>query len=253
MPSTEEIISQIDELRNELKSFLKSPNIRQLNEQIDRWTNRAHILLSECGLTDDANRLSGAHHSVRMNDIGGNVMRKTQARDVVLAALRDEMHAHPDFYENRLRPTATVKQPAPQEGLKKKIFLGHGRNSLWARVQRHLQDELGLETEAWESESRSGTHVVDVLKKMLASCGFAVIVVVGEDTTASGSIRARQNVIHEIGLFQGRIGFERVAVLIQEGVEGFSNIDGLQRIYFPQERVETAFYELDRMLKREGF
>jgi predicted nucleotide-binding protein len=253
MPTTEEIISQIDELRNELKSFLKSSNFGQISEQIDRWTNRAHTLLAECGLPDDANRLSGASHGIRMNDLRGNVLRKANARDVVLAALRNDMHAHPNFYQGKLRQTLVAKQPAPHEELKTRIFLGHGRNSLWAKVQLHLQNDLGLETEAWESESRSGNHVIDVLKKMLASCGFAVIVAVGEDTLDSGIKRARPNVIHEIGLFQGRIGFEKVAVLIQEGVEGFSNIEGLQRIYFPQERIETAFYELDRMLKREGY
>jgi predicted nucleotide-binding protein len=253
MPTTEEIVGQIDELLKELKSFLTSSDYRKINEQIDRWTSRAHTLLSECGLVGDANRLSGAQHSIRMNDFAGNIVRKAKARQVVLAGLRDDMEAHPDFYRSRLRATTTAQQLPPLEAVKTKIFLGHGRNSLWAKVQLHLQDDLGLETEAWESESRSGSHVVDVLKNMLASCKFAVIVVVGEDTTLSGSKRARQNVIHEIGLFQGRIGFERVAVLIQEGVEGFSNVDGLQRIYFPQERVETAFYELDRMLKREGF
>jgi predicted nucleotide-binding protein len=252
MPTTEEIISQIDDLRNELQAFLKSPNIREMSERIDRWTNRAHIMLSESGLADDANRLSGAQHSVRMNDLAGNVLRKARARDTVLKGLRDDMQAHPDFYQGRLQPVGAPRSAQQPEKLATKIFLGHGRNSLWAKVQLHLQNDLGLEPVVWESESRSGEHVVDVLKKMLGSCGFAVIVVIGEDTTEFGSKRARQNVVHEIGLFQGRIGFERVAVLIQDGVEGFSNIDGLQRIYFPQERIEMAFHELDRMLKREG-
>jgi hypothetical protein len=29
----------------------------------------------------------------------------------------------------------------------------------------------------------------------------------GEDATAEGSTRARQNVVHEVGLFQGCLGF----------------------------------------------
>jgi predicted nucleotide-binding protein len=87
---------------------------------------------------------------------------------------------------------------------------------------------------------------------MLDSCTFAVLIVTGEDTTAEGTLRATQNVIHEIGLFQGRLGFDRVALLEQKGIEKFSNILGLQSIPFPNESIEAAFPELERTLKREG-
>lgn len=69
---------------------------------------------------------------------------------------------------------------------------------------------------------------------------------------AEGGVRARQNVVHEIGLFQGRLGFEKVAVLSQRGVEEFSNLAGLQVIPFSDDQIEGAFYELHRTLKREG-
>jgi predicted nucleotide-binding protein len=90
------------------------------------------------------------------------------------------------------------------------------------------------------------------LKAILESCIFAVIVATGEDAMAEGGVRARQNVVHEIGLFQGRLGFEKVAVLSQRGVEEFSNLAGLQVIPFSDDQIEGAFYELHRTLKREG-
>jgi predicted nucleotide-binding protein len=90
-----------------------------------------------------------------------------------------------------------------------------------------------------------------VLKQLLDSCTFAVLVQTGEDQASDGTVRARQNVVHEIGLFQGLLGFERVALVEQEGTESFSNIHGLQVIRFPGQKVEAAYYELDRMLVRE--
>lgn len=78
-----------------------------------------------------------------------------------------------------------------------------------------------------------------------------VIVVTAEDKTAKGDVRARQNVVHEIGLFQGRLGFEKVALLMQEGVEEFSNLAGLQHIPFKGNAIDGAFYRLDEMLRRE--
>jgi hypothetical protein len=57
---------------------------------------------------------------------------------------------------------------------------------------------------------------------------------------------------HQRGLFLARVKVEKVALLRQEGIEEFSNLGGLQVIPFPGERIEAAFYELARMLQREG-
>ena len=57
--------------------------------------------------------------------------------------------------------------------------------------------------------------------------------------------------IHEIGFFQGKLGFEKVAILKQDGVESFSNIDGIQYIPFSGDNISQTFYELQRVLKRE--
>jgi hypothetical protein len=63
--------------------------------------------------------------------------------------------------------------------------------------------------------------------------------------------RARQNVIHEAGLFQGRLGFRRAVLLKQDGLEDFTNVHGLQYIGFSGDRIDQTFFELGRVLKRE--
>jgi predicted nucleotide-binding protein len=257
MATVEEAIKGIDELREELRNLLAMPPSQEglLSARLDRWSNRAHTRLSEWGLPDDANSLSGARYRTMGDDWHGNLYRKAQAKDLIMAALREDMAAHPDHYEPRLalvgkRPQSATPEPVAAGLLR--VFLGHGRNKLWARVHIHLKDELRLDVEAWESEPRAGMHSVEILKNLLERCTFAVIVATGEDTTVQGEVRARQNVVHEIGLFQGHLGFEKVALLRQDGVEEFSNLAGLEVIQFPEERIEAAFYELDRMLKREG-
>ena len=43
---------------------------------------------------------------------------------------------------------------------------------------------------------------------MMSTSCFAFLIMTGEDEHADESKHARENVIHEAGLFQGRFGFE---------------------------------------------
>lgn len=70
---------------------------------------------------------------------------------------------------------------------------------------------------------------------------------------AGGGRRAGEQVVHQVGLLQGGYGFGRVAILAQEGCEAPSNIAGLIRLDFAAGRIESCFWELERMLEREGF
>ena len=65
---------------------------------------------------------------------------------------------------------------------------------------------------------------------MLDAAAIALIVMTAEDEQVDGKLRARMNVIHEAGLFQGRLGFSKAIVLLEEGCEEFSNISGLGQI-----------------------
>ena len=68
----------------------------------------------------------------------------------------------------------------------------------------------------------------------------------------ASEIQVGPDVVHEVGLFQSRLGFNRAVLLKQEGLEDFTNIAGLQYIPFADNRIDQTFYELGRVLKREG-
>jgi predicted nucleotide-binding protein len=74
----------------------------------------------------------------------------------------------------------------------------------------------------------------------------------GEDELADGKIHARMNVVHEAGLFQGRLGFTKAIILLEEGCEEFSNVQGLGQIRFPRGNIRAAFEEIRQVLEREG-
>jgi predicted nucleotide-binding protein len=132
------------------------------------------------------------------------------------------------------------------------VFIGHGRSKIWAQLQIYLKDDLNLKTLIFEDESRTGETIINILEEFLDKASFAILIMTAEDETADGKSRARQNVIHEAGLFQGRLGFDKVIILKQDGLEEFSNISGIQYIPFSNDNIEQSFYELQRTFKKFG-
>jgi predicted nucleotide-binding protein len=87
---------------------------------------------------------------------------------------------------------------------------------------------------------------------MLESAAFAFLMMTAEDEQPDGTLRARENVVHEAGLFQGRLGFRKAIILLEDGCEEFSNIRGLGQIRFPKNNVSAKFDEIRQVLEREG-
>ncbi|WP_330478206.1 nucleotide-binding protein [Streptomyces platensis] len=132
------------------------------------------------------------------------------------------------------------------------IFIGHGQSHSWRELKDFITDRLGLPYEEFNRISPAGVTTVARLVELLNSSAFAFLIMTAEDETRDGAVRARQNVIHEAGLFQGRLGFNRAIVMLEEGCEEFSNIHGLSQIRFPKGDLAAKFEEVRRVLEREG-
>jgi predicted nucleotide-binding protein len=132
------------------------------------------------------------------------------------------------------------------------IFVGHGKSALWREIKDFMTDRLGLPVDEFNRVPVAGITNVDRLKQMLDQAAIAFLVMTAEDEQADGAIRARQNVIHEVGLFQGRLGFTKAIVILEEGCEEFSNIQGLGQIRFPKGQVSACYEEIRLVLEREG-
>lgn len=132
------------------------------------------------------------------------------------------------------------------------VFIGHGRSHAWRDLKDFLQDRLRLPWDEFNRVPVAGVTNIARLSEMLDAAAIAFLVMTAEDEMSDGAIRARMNVVHEAGLFQGRLGFSRAIVMLEEGCEEFSNIDGLGQIRFPKGNISAAFEEVRRVLEREG-
>lgn len=131
------------------------------------------------------------------------------------------------------------------------VFIGHGRSDDWRAVRDQLQDKHHYRVEAFEVGSRTGHSIRTVLNTMLQTSSFALLIMTAEDETVDGQKRARQNVVHEAGLFQGKLGFDRAVAVVEEGVEVFTNLDGVQQIRYATGHVESTFGDILAALRRE--
>lgn len=131
---------------------------------------------------------------------------------------------------------------------KRRVFLTHGRSMDWREVQSHIEKDVGLLTLELAQEINQGRTIIEKLFDNSDRCDSAVIIMTGDDIGPDGSARARENVMHEIGFFQGKFGRSKVVVLHEEGVSIPTNLSGVVYIPFPKGMVSAGFHVLTREL-----
>ena len=125
-----------------------------------------------------------------------------------------------------------------------KVFIGHGRSHVWKELRDFIQDRLHLPWDEFNRVPTAGITNIERLSEMLEQASIAFLIMTAEDEQADRKLHARMNVVHEAGLFQGKLGFERAIVLLEEGCEEFSNIQGLGQIRFPKGNISAKFEEI---------
>ena len=150
----------------------------------------------------------------------------------------------------RRNPSDPPLTTAPQLG--SRVFLGHGQSQQWRELKDFIQERLGLQVDEFNRVPVAGITTIARLSDMLNNAAFACLIMTAEDEQADGTKAARANVIHEAGLFQGRLGFERAIVLLEDGCDEFSNITGLSQLRYPAGRISAIFEDLRAVLEREG-
>ena len=131
------------------------------------------------------------------------------------------------------------------------VCIGHGRSPLWRELKDFLVERLHIKVDEFNSIPTAGIATTERLSGMLDAAAFAFLIMTAEDEQADGKFHARLNVVHETGLFQGRLGFKKAIILLEDGCEEFSNVHGLGQIRFPKGNISAQFEEIRRVLERE--
>jgi hypothetical protein len=115
-----------------------------------------------------------------------------------------------------------LKKQLKTERIGTNVFIGHGRSPVWRDLKDFIQDRMRLPWDEFNRVPVAGSTNIARLSQMLDEAAIAFLIMTAEDEQADGKLHARLNVIHEAGLFQGRLGFERAILLLEEGCEPVS-------------------------------
>ena len=103
----------------------------------------------------------------------------------------------------------------------------------------------------------NGKTIIEKFESNAEECGYAVILLTADDwgyakeeNDDSKKARARQNVVFEMGFFMGKLGRDRVFLLLDKGVDKPGDLDGI--IYHPTDN-ETWKYDLVKELRSSGY
>ena len=205
----------------------------------------------------DYRRATG--HGVYQEDIGVDYGLRLQTFNdgntnvSVKSSKRSKIESVFEVFETHIEESRLPGLPEPQSPLpeRPRIFIGHGRSLLWRELKDHLQDKHNHDVIAYEVGARAGHSIRDILEDMLRHSSFAILVMTGEDETKNDEFHPRLNVVHELGLFQGCLGFSRSIVLLEEGAQEFSNIHGVHQIRFTKDNIKETFGDVLATIKRE--
>lgn len=131
------------------------------------------------------------------------------------------------------------------------VFIAHGGDPQWRALKSFVESDCNLPVYTFESGVWGSTQVTEALSQYLEQCGFAVCVLTAEDFSVDGRRSARQNVVHEVGLFQGRYGFDRVMVLVEEGCDFVPPTAAPFSMTFTRNNVESTFWQVAKMLRAQ--
>jgi predicted nucleotide-binding protein len=206
------------------------------------YVQRGAALLAELKKHDLGLYGDVAEISPEPSEQGGKVPRFARAH---LERLLREIDAVFEIRAASAPASRYSSEPANSET----VFISHGRSEAWREVQSYVEKDVRLDTRELAQEPNGGDTVGAKLERVAAVCDSAVIVMTGDDLDAEGLARARENVMHEIGYFQGRLGAKRVCLLHEEGVSIPSNLAGIVYVPFPKGHVTAALATLRRELE----
>jgi len=226
---------------------------------LSTWEKNVKIVLAElCG---ESSLIFKAFDRIRFDP---GVFYQGQPQSEFVKAFNEGLDEAKGFLESRVGDLhenlaqdkhGPSKRPSVLNADSRKIFVVHGHDHGNKETVARFLEALELEPIILHEQADQGRTVIEKFELHAAGVQCAVVILTADDIASSKQnpeqkeLRARQNVILELGFFVGRLGRERTFALIEKGVTLPSDVHGL--IYIPMDSVDWRM-RLVKELKAAG-
>ncbi|MET3229432.1 UNVERIFIED_ORG: putative nucleotide-binding protein [Burkholderia sp. 1263] len=192
-------------------------------------------------------------------DLGREVANHAQNLQTKIGRLkalntRIELYELDDHVSTFTASTTIVGDARRVDTHDNRVFIVHGHDHGSREAVARVVETLELEPIILGDEANSGQTIIEKFERH-AQVGFAIVLLTGDDVGGKNEsnlhLRARQNVILELGYFIGRLSRARVCALYEAGVEMPSDIAGVGYVAFDQAGLWK--YEVAKELRAAGY
>ena len=194
-------------------------------------------------------------------DLMSRIEHYTQSMNVSIDSLKgiyERLELYDDYSETSQRtPCHEDISDNSTHTLCEEVFIVHGRNEAAKHAIARFVERLGLKAIILDEQPDDGLTIIEKLEREAQNVGFAIAALTPDDVGALKDeadeqlkLRARQNVIFELGYFMGKLGRPRVCLLIEGELENPSDLDGL--LYVPMSSSNEWQLKLAAAMQRAG-
>lgn len=246
---------KLEAIYNEIDTLI-AKNVMAESPEFESWHSRAErFLVNRFGrdsyeVTDFSNTLfSPTMYAIGMDNVLIRVccdgLKKTKAvfKDY-LTEIKEEM------LEKGAEPAADIHTDLSHQN--NKVFVVHGHDEALREKVARLLEKQGLEAIILSEQANKGKTIIEKFEEN-SDVGAAICLFTGDDigkekSEAVEKQRARQNVVYEAGYFMGKLGRDRVIMLVEKDIELPSDLQGV--VYTDSESWKT---EVLQELQSIGF
>lgn len=148
-------------------------------------------------------------------------------------------------------PPAAVVPPVVAKSDARGIGVGHGKSTLGLRLRDRIAEKFSIPCHGFPQVPLPGLGTMATMLEVLPKTRFAILVLTREDVGNEGELTAQLNVVRLAGLFQGRLGFTRVLLLLEECATLLPGVKDLPLLIFPEGNPLAIWPEVSAILESE--
>ena len=235
-------LKAIERLRKAIAEIPELKNLPRFSPEFKKWHRNTEIAIEHTfgkkdrHIDDFTKTRYSLSAYLSSTPASRHQQRYVQGLESAAALLESMIEEIEEYWEDE---DVTQHPGSPQRDVQidtNRVFLVHGRDDGIRQTVARVIEQLGLKAVILEEQPNQGRTVIAKFEEEAETVGFAVVLLTpddegwlrGEDNEPM--LRARQNVIFELGYFAGSLRRNRVCVLTKGNVEIPSDFYGVMYI-----------------------